>query len=159
MRAAENWKDYELIDCSDGERLERWGDIILVRPDPQVIWNTPKEHPGWRKYDARYLRSNTGGGHWSDHKLPERWQIKYKDYLTFTADMTKALRGDSAPMPMTTAHRGQIVALEFCFTAKSGAPVNVCLKNIRFTDRNLSKKRVLVKKKVAARSDTQLPTN
>ena len=82
-----------------------------------------------------------------------------KDYVTFTADMTKVVRGDSAPLPMTKEHRGQIVALEFCFTAKSGAPVDVCVKNIRFTDRNLSKKRVLVKKKVAARSDTQLPTN
>ena len=77
------WKDYEVLDTSDGERLERWGKYTLVRPDPQVIWNTPKEHPGWRKYDARYLRSNTGGGRWTDHNLPERWQIKYKDYLTF----------------------------------------------------------------------------
>ncbi len=82
-----------------------------------------------------------------------------KDYLTFTADMTKVLRGDSAPMSMTKTHRSQIVAMEFCFTARSGASVDVCIKNIRFTDKNLSKKRVLVKKKVEARSDTQLPTN
>ena len=80
---SDGWKDYEVLDASDGERLERWGKYILVRPDPQVIWNTPKNAPQWKRYDARYVRSNTGGGHWSDHKLPERWQIRYKDYLTF----------------------------------------------------------------------------
>ena len=80
---SDEWKDYEVLDTSNGERLERWGKYFLVRPDPQVIWNTPHIDPAWKKYDARYLRSNTGGGHWSDHHLPERWQIKYKDYLTF----------------------------------------------------------------------------
>ena len=77
------WKDYEVLDATGGERLERWGDHILVRPDPQVIWNTPKTAFEWKQYDARYVRSNTGGGRWTDHDLPERWQIKYKDYLTF----------------------------------------------------------------------------
>ena len=80
---SDEWKEYEVLDTSNGERLERWGKYILVRPDPQVIWNTPHIAPEWKKFDARYLRSNTGGGHWSDHKLPERWQIHYKDYLTF----------------------------------------------------------------------------
>ena len=82
MWKAENWKDYEVLDTSDGEKLERWGKYILVRPDPQVIWNTPKRDPRWRKFDARYARSNTGGGQWSQHKLPERWQIRYRE-LTF----------------------------------------------------------------------------
>ena len=77
------WKDYEVLDTSNGERLERWGKYILVRPDPQVIWNTPHTAKEWKKYDARYVRSNTGGGRWTDHDLPERWQIRYKDYLTF----------------------------------------------------------------------------
>ena len=77
------WEDYEVLDTSGGERLERWGNYVLVRPDPQVIWNTPRRRPEWRQFDARYVRSNTGGGHWTDHKLPERWQIKYRDYLTF----------------------------------------------------------------------------
>ena len=77
------WKDYEVLDATGGERLERWGDHILVRPDPQVIWNTPKTAFEWKRYDARYVRSNTGGGRWTDHDLPDRWQIKYKDYLTF----------------------------------------------------------------------------
>ena len=80
---SDQWKDYEVLDASEGERLERWGKYVLVRPDPQVIWATPHDVPQWKKYDARYIRSNTGGGHWSDHHLPERWQIRYRDYLTF----------------------------------------------------------------------------
>ena len=79
---SDEWKEYEVLDASGGERLERWGKFILVRPDPQVIWNTPKTAPQWKHYDARYVRANTGGGHWTDNKLPERWQIHYKDYLT-----------------------------------------------------------------------------
>ncbi len=82
MWLSEYWKDYEVIDTSDGEKLERWGKYILVRPDPQVIWSTPKTDPLWRNYDARYSRSNTGGGAWSAHHLPEHWQIKYGP-LTF----------------------------------------------------------------------------
>ncbi len=82
MRISENWKDYELIDCSDGERLERWGDIILIRPDPQVIWNTPKNNKLWHKAHARYNRSNTGGGSWQYYKpIPEVWQIGYRDLV------------------------------------------------------------------------------
>lgn len=80
MRIADRWQDYELIDCSDGERLERWGKYILIRPDPQVIWSTPKINKLWYNADARYLRSNTGGGKWDVYKkLPESWQISYGD--------------------------------------------------------------------------------
>lgn len=82
MWKSELWKDYEILDTSDGEKLERWGSYILVRPDPQVIWNTPRQDPRWRRFDARYARSNSGGGQWSRHKLPERWQIHYRE-LTF----------------------------------------------------------------------------
>ncbi len=83
MRYTKEWKDYELIDASEGERLERWGDIILIRPDPQVIWKTPKTNPLWNKADAYYIRSKTGGGKWEfRHKIPDRWEIGYKD-LTF----------------------------------------------------------------------------
>ena len=82
MWLADSWKDYEVLDTSAGEKLERWGKYILVRPDPQVIWNTPKDDPLWRKYDARYARSSTGGGHWSAHHLPEHWCIHYRE-LTF----------------------------------------------------------------------------
>ena len=80
---SDQWKDYALLDASDGERLERWGSKILVRPDPQVIWQTPKRHPGWRSFDAKYFRSSAGGGRWSENSLPERWQIRYRDYLVF----------------------------------------------------------------------------
>ncbi|MGN0551621.1 MAG: class I SAM-dependent methyltransferase [Acutalibacteraceae bacterium] len=74
------WKDYELIDCSNGERLERWGDIILIRPDPQIIWNTKRENPLWKNAHARYIRSASGGGSWQVYKkLPDVWQISYKD--------------------------------------------------------------------------------
>lgn len=83
MRFSKDWKDYELLDCSCGERLERWGRVTLIRPDPQVIWQTEKKHPLWRKADAVYHRSNTGGGHWEVRgKVPDRWGIGYKD-LTF----------------------------------------------------------------------------
>ena len=80
MRTAENWKDYELIDCSGGERLERWNDIILVRPDPQVIWQTPRTNRLWNNAHAVYNRSSTGGGSWSvNKKMPDVWQVGYND--------------------------------------------------------------------------------
>lgn len=80
MRISDAWKDYELLDCSDGERLERWGDIILIRPDPQVIWKTEKKNKLWYEAHARYHRSNTGGGSWQFYKkIPEVWQIKFND--------------------------------------------------------------------------------
>ena len=83
MRVADNWKDYELIDCSCGERLERWGNITLIRPDPQVIWKTEKKNPLWKKADAIYHRSQTGGGQWEiRNKIPDFWTIDYRD-LTF----------------------------------------------------------------------------
>lgn len=82
MWIADNWKDYEILDTSKGEKLERWGDYLLVRPDPQVIWNTPKVHPGWKKKNGHYHRSKKGGGEWEFFHLPEQWSIHYKD-LTF----------------------------------------------------------------------------
>ena len=83
MRYSADWKDYELIDASSGERLERWGNIILIRPDPQIIWNTPKKNPLWRKAHARYHRSSSGGGQWEVMKpIPDVWQVHYKT-LTF----------------------------------------------------------------------------
>jgi 23S rRNA (cytosine1962-C5)-methyltransferase len=83
MRVSDGWKDYILIDCSDGDRLESWGGYTVVRPDPQVTWKTPKNNKLWYNADAVYLRSKTGGGHWEfNKKLPESWSINYKD-LTF----------------------------------------------------------------------------
>lgn len=82
MWLANQWNDYEILDASGGEKLERWGDYILVRPDPQVIWNTPKIHKGWRKRNAHYHRSAKGGGEWEFFDLPKQWEIHYKA-LTF----------------------------------------------------------------------------
>lgn len=80
MRYSSFWKDYELLDCSDGEKLERWGKVILIRPDPQVIWKTEKKHPLWKKADAVYHRSNSGGGNWEvRNKIPDFWKIGYRD--------------------------------------------------------------------------------
>ena len=78
MWIADGWKDYEVIDCSQGEKLERWGDYILVRPDPQVIWNTPKVNRKWKNMNAHYHRSVKGGGEWEFFNLPEQWTISYK---------------------------------------------------------------------------------
>lgn len=78
MRIA-NWKDYELIDATCGERLERWGDIVLIRPDPQIIWETKRESPLWERAHARYIRSSSGGGHWQIYKAhPNVWKLRYK---------------------------------------------------------------------------------
>lgn len=82
MWIADKWKDYELLDTSGGEKLERWGDYILIRPDPQVLWNTKKEHRGWKKRNAHYHRSSKGGGEWEFFSLPEKWNINYGE-LTF----------------------------------------------------------------------------
>jgi len=80
MWTADKWKDYEVADTSSGEKLERWGKYILVRPDPQVIWNTVKTDKRWGNPDARYQRSSTGGGHWEINKLPESFVIGYGDF-------------------------------------------------------------------------------
>lgn len=81
MWIAENWKEYELLDCSDGEKLERWGKYILRRPDPQAIWKTERSHEAWTRYDARYSRNNRGGGNWDKNKLPAQWLIHYRDLV------------------------------------------------------------------------------
>ena len=82
MWVSDRWTDYELIDCGRGEKLERWGDQLLVRPDPQAIWNTPRTHPGWKHPHGRYARSSSGGGQWEKKDMPERWTIRYGG-LTF----------------------------------------------------------------------------
>lgn len=82
MWIADGWKDYEVLDTSSGEKLERWGKYILVRPDPQVIWTTPHDQPGWKKKNGHYHRSSKGGGEWEFFDLPKQWSINYKE-LTF----------------------------------------------------------------------------
>lgn len=83
MIISDKWKDYEILDMADGEKLERWGDIILIRPDPQIIWKEKSKPVLWKKANAHYHRSKSGGGEWEYIKnVPKAWQIKYKD-LTF----------------------------------------------------------------------------
>ena len=79
MWTCENLGDYELLDCSDGERLERWGKYILIRPDPQVVWKGLRRHPAWKTADASYRRSSSGGGNWSENSLPASWECNIAD--------------------------------------------------------------------------------
>jgi len=81
MWVADGWKDYELLDCGGGEKLERWGTRILVRPDPQAIWTTPQLNAGWRRPVGRYHRTSTGGGHWDKGRLPAQWEMRYGDLV------------------------------------------------------------------------------
>ena len=118
MWIADGWKEYELLDCGSGEKLERWGDRLLVRPDPQAIWNTPRHHHGWKRPDGRYLRSSAGGGSWEKGRLPGQWQVRYKN-LTFQVK------------PMNFKHTGlfpeQAVNWEFAQEQirRAGRPVSV----------------------------------
>lgn len=119
MRLSDKWKDYELLDCSDGERLERWGDVILIRPDPQIIWKECNFAPEWNTAHARYIRSDKGGGAWDyRRKLPESWQIKYRD-LTFLVKPTGFKHTGLFPE--------QAVNWDYCTELIKGAnrPINV----------------------------------
>ncbi len=119
MRISDKWQDYCLIDTSDGERLERWGDVTLIRPDPQIIWKCEGEAAEWHTAHAKYNRSSSGGGSWDyRRKLPESWQIKYGE-LTF---MVK---------PTGFKHTGlfpeQAVNWDYCMNEikNAGRPINV----------------------------------
>ena len=81
MWIADQWQDYELLDCGCGERLERWDKQFLIRPDPQAIWETPHKNPAWKRAGARYLRSRSGGGHWEKNALPQSWKVEYGDLV------------------------------------------------------------------------------
>ncbi len=134
MRVAD-WKEYELIDASAGERLERWGGVVLVRPDPQIIWNTPKTHPLWKEAHARYLRSSSGGGRWEIRKpVPPVWKIGYGG-LTFRLKLMgfkhtglfpeQAVNWDFAEKKIRGAGRPVRVLNLFGYT---GAATLACLK-------------------------------
>ena len=98
MWLADKWKDYEVIDCSQGEKLERWGQYTLVRPDPQVIWDTPKKEKGWKHMNGHYHRSSKGGGEWEFFNLPEEWTIHYS--LPINKELTFHLK------PFSFKHTG-----------------------------------------------------
>lgn len=98
MWLADKWKDYEVIDCSQGEKLERWGKYTLVRPDPQVIWDTPKKENGWKHMNGHYHRSSKGGGEWEFFNLPEEWTIHYS--LPISKELTFHLK------PFSFKHTG-----------------------------------------------------
>ncbi len=118
MWLSDGWKDYELIDCGGGEKLELWGKYLLVRPDPQAIWQTPRTDPRWNKPHGRYARSSTGGGAWAKKEVPERWTVDYRE-LTFNIK------------PMNFKHTGlfpeQAANWDFCMDAirKAGRPISV----------------------------------
>ncbi|MDF2566907.1 MAG: hypothetical protein K0R90_363 [Oscillospiraceae bacterium] len=88
MRVASDWKQYEILDTSQGEKLEKWGDTLLIRPDPQIIWDTKREIPEWTQAHAHYIRSSKGGGNWEhSKKIKDSWTIEYKE-LTFKIQPT-----------------------------------------------------------------------
>ena len=93
MWIADNWNDYEVLDASGGEKLERWGEYVLVRPDPQVLWDTPRSHAGWKSRNGHYHRSSKGGGEWEFFSLPDEWSVSYA-LRSLSADVP---RDDSAP--------------------------------------------------------------
>ena len=118
MWLSDKWQDFELLDCSKGEKLERWGSYYLVRPDPQAIWDTPRTDERWNCRDARYRRSDTGGGSWDKGGLPASWKINYGE-LTFNVK------------PMNFKHTGlfpeQACNWDFAMDKirKAGRPINV----------------------------------
>ncbi|MBE6990183.1 MAG: SAM-dependent methyltransferase [Ruminococcaceae bacterium] len=134
MWIADGWQDYELLDCGGGEKLERWDRQILVRPDPQAIWETDHRHPGWKGADARYSRSSTGGGYWDKKKVPESWPIRYKELIFQVKPMNfkhtglfpeQAVNWDFAMEKIRAANRPIQVLNLFAYT---GAATVACAK-------------------------------
>lgn len=126
MWLADKWKDYEVIDCSQGEKLERWGKYLLVRPDPQVIWDTPKREKGWKRMNGHYHRSSKGGGEWEFFDLPQEWTIHYN--LPINKELTFHLKPFSFKhtglFPEQAANWNWFSTL-IADTVKSGRPVKV----------------------------------
>ena len=134
MWIASQWQDYELLDCSSGEKLERWGDYTLVRPDPQAIWQTRRSDPRWRHPAGKYTRSETGGGQWDKGRLPESWNVRYGDLTFHVKPMNfkhtglfpeQAVNWDWAMAQIRNAGRPVSVLNLFAYT---GAATAACLK-------------------------------
>ena len=140
MWIADKWNDIEIIDCEGGEKLERWGGHVLVRPDPQVIWQTERKNPKWQSFDGRYQRSKTGGGQWEKGSLPERWQVKYGDLAFHVGPMNfkhlglfpeQAVNWDFVAEKVRTAGRPLQILNLFAYTggatvAAAAAGASVC---------------------------------
>jgi len=141
MWVSNNWQDYALLDCGNGQRLERWGKVHLVRPDPQAIWQPALQHPRWQQPDARYFRSKEGGGHWERYSLPaEQWQINYRELSFNVKPMNfkhtgifpeQAVNWDTAASLIKGANRPVSVLNLFAYTggatlAAAAAGASVC---------------------------------
>ena len=159
MWSAENWKDYELLDTSDGERLERWGNLILIRPDPQIIWHGEAKHPAWKRADGIYRRSSSGGGAWVKNDLPESWQIGYGDLRFLLRPMgfkhtglfpEQAVNWDWCSGKIKNAHRPVKVLNLFAYTG--GATVAAAAAGASVTHVDASKGMVTWAKENAASS-------
>ena len=159
MWIAHNWKDYEVLDTSGGEKLERWGKYLLVRPDPQVIWNTPHEHPGWKKKNGHYHRSSKGGGEWEFINLPDEWSISYKE-LTFHLKPFSFKHTGLFPEQAVNwdwfsdliAHAGRPVKVLNLFAYTGGATVSAAKAGAQVTHVDASKGMVSWAKENAAAS-------
>ena len=159
MWIANNWKDYEVLDTSGGEKLERWGKYLLVRPDPQVIWNTPHEHPGWKKKNGHYHRNSKGGGEWEFINLPDEWSISYKD-LTFHLKPFSFKHTGLFPEQAVNwdwfsnliAHAGRPVKVLNLFAYTGGATVSAAKAGAQVTHVDASKGMVSWAKENAAAS-------
>ena len=159
MWIANNWTDYEVLDTSGGEKLERWGKYLLVRPDPQVIWNTPHEHPGWKKKNGHYHRSSKGGGEWEFINLPDEWSISYKD-LTFHLKPFSFKHTGLFPEQAVNwdwfsdliAHAGRPVKVLNLFAYTGGATVSAAKAGAQVTHVDASKGMVSWAKENAAAS-------
>ena len=159
MWIANNWKDYEVLDTSGGEKLERWGKYLLVRPDPQVIWNTPHEHPGWKKKNGHYHRSSKGDGEWEFINLPDEWSISYKD-LTFHLKPFSFKHTGLFPEQAVNwdwfsnliAHAGRPVKVLNLFAYTGGATVSAAKAGAQVTHVDASKGMVSWAKENAAAS-------
>ncbi|MDR0315005.1 MAG: class I SAM-dependent methyltransferase [Oscillospiraceae bacterium] len=163
MRVSSGWKDYELVDCSSGERLERWGDVVLIRPDPQAIWQTPKSHPLWGKAHARYKRSSSGGGRWEIYNsFPKEWKVSYKDLSFKIKPMgfkhtglfpEQAVNWDFARETIKKSGRDLKVLNLFAYTG--GATVACLASNASVVHVDASKGMVLHAKENAAQSHVE----
>ena len=134
MWIADGWQDYELLDCSRGEKLERWGEVYLVRPDPQAIWDTPRKNRHWQTRNARYIRSESGGGSWEKGSIPEVWEMHYRELCFRVKPMNfkhtglfpeQAANWDWAMAKIRAAGRPVRVLNLFAYT---GAASVACLK-------------------------------